>query len=99
MKKLLLTFYNKNGRRKPKRLVFYRDGVSEGQFAEVQYCEIPQIRAACMEVCFRPCPLPSYTSVASNSADGPEQTSNCFVPCPDDSLIHVAWPILFCVSH
>ena len=56
MKKLLLTFYNKNGRRKPKRLVFYRDGVSEGQFAEVQYCEIPQIRAACMEVCPPPPP-------------------------------------------
>jgi hypothetical protein len=42
----LKAFYRAT-KRKPKRLIFYRDGVSEGQFAEVQRCEIPQIRAAC----------------------------------------------------
>lgn len=34
----------------PKALVFYRDGVSEGQFAEVERVELPLIRAACLEV-------------------------------------------------
>jgi Piwi domain len=46
VKAQLKAFY-KQSRRKPQRLIFYRDGVSEGQFAEVQRCEIPQIRAAC----------------------------------------------------
>ena len=47
MKKLLLCFYQKNpqGLNKPERLIFYRDGVSEGQFAEVQRVEIPQVQA------------------------------------------------------
>jgi Piwi domain len=35
IKELLLDFYRANGNRKPERLIFYRDGVSEGQFAEV----------------------------------------------------------------
>ena len=45
MKKLLLCFYQTNpqGLNKPERLIFYRDGVSEGQFAEVQRVEIPQV--------------------------------------------------------
>ncbi|KAK9804830.1 hypothetical protein WJX72_007669 [[Myrmecia] bisecta] len=49
VKKLLLAFY-RNTRLKPAKLVFYRDGVSEGQFAEVQRAELPQIRAACLEL-------------------------------------------------
>jgi hypothetical protein len=31
VKKLLLAFYRASGNKKPERLVFYRDGVSEGQ--------------------------------------------------------------------
>ena len=31
MKKLLLAFYGANRHHKPERLIFYRDGVSEGQ--------------------------------------------------------------------
>ncbi|KAK9827384.1 hypothetical protein WJX81_005044 [Elliptochloris bilobata] len=50
MKKLLLAFYRANRHYKPERLVFYRDGVSEGQFNEVQSAEIPQIAAACAEL-------------------------------------------------
>jgi hypothetical protein len=42
----LKAFYAKT-KQKPVRLIFYRDGVSEGQFSEVQRCEIPQIVAAC----------------------------------------------------
>ncbi|KAJ7216364.1 argonaute-like protein [Mycena pura] len=34
----------------PKRLVFYRDGVSEGQFQQVLQYELPMIKAACQEL-------------------------------------------------
>ena len=30
-----MKFYRKNSERKPQRIIFYRDGVSEGQFKEV----------------------------------------------------------------
>ena len=43
VKKLLIHFYKANNKRKPTRIIFYRDGVSEGQFAEVQRSEIPQV--------------------------------------------------------
>ena len=36
---ILRKFYQKN-RRKPTRVVFYRDGVSEGQFAQVMTFEV-----------------------------------------------------------
>ncbi len=53
VKKLLLAWRANNGDRVwPARLFFYRDGVSEGQFAAVQMLEIPQIRMACEEVRF-----------------------------------------------
>lgn len=48
--KLLVAWRNTNGNRLPERLIFYRDGVSEGQFRSVQMLEIPQIRMACEEV-------------------------------------------------
>lgn len=43
VKDLLKSFYRASGK-KPVRLIFYRDGVSEGQFAEVQRFEITQVR-------------------------------------------------------
>lgn len=49
MVQLLKQFYRVQGR-KPQRIVFYRDGVSEGQFAMVQQHEIPAIRCACAEL-------------------------------------------------
>ncbi|KAK9837636.1 hypothetical protein WJX74_001800 [Apatococcus lobatus] len=48
--KLLVAWRSTNGNRLPERLIFYRDGVSEGQFRSVQMLEIPQIRMACEEV-------------------------------------------------
>ncbi|KNC97956.1 uncharacterized protein SPPG_06944 [Spizellomyces punctatus DAOM BR117] len=52
---LLKTFYQTCGA-KPERIVFYRDGVSEGQFAEVLRCEVEAIRRACvsLEPTYRP---------------------------------------------
>ncbi|KAF9207103.1 eukaryotic translation initiation factor 2C, 2 [Haplosporangium sp. Z 27] len=46
---LLKTFYQTCGD-KPARILFYRDGVSEGQFAEVLKTEIAAIRAACLRL-------------------------------------------------
>ncbi|KAJ6566989.1 argonaute-like protein [Mycena capillaripes] len=38
----------------PKRLIFYRDGVSEGQFQQVLDHELPLIKAACAELKINP---------------------------------------------
>ena len=38
MKKLLLAFYRANRHYKPERLLFYRDGVSEGQARTLRPC-------------------------------------------------------------
>ncbi|KAJ7732583.1 argonaute-like protein [Mycena maculata] len=40
--------------RAPKRLIFYRDGVSEGQFQQVLDQELPLIKAACRELKINP---------------------------------------------
>ncbi|ORY01783.1 Piwi-domain-containing protein [Basidiobolus meristosporus CBS 931.73] len=46
VKELLLAFYN-TSRQKPAQILFYRDGVSEGQFAHVLHSEIAAVRSAC----------------------------------------------------
>ncbi|KAI8575439.1 hypothetical protein K450DRAFT_215715 [Umbelopsis ramanniana AG] len=46
VKELLKTFYQSSGQ-KPERILFYRDGVSEGQFKQVYDNEIAAVRAAC----------------------------------------------------
>lgn len=46
VKELLKAFYQQTGQ-KPTRMLFYRDGVSEGQFKAVLEQEIKQIHAAC----------------------------------------------------
>ncbi|ESK91292.1 argonaute-like protein [Moniliophthora roreri MCA 2997] len=38
----------------PTRIIFYRDGVSEGQFAQVLEQELPRLRAACEEQKIKP---------------------------------------------
>ncbi|KAK9870485.1 hypothetical protein WA026_008044 [Henosepilachna vigintioctopunctata] len=43
----LIYFYQKNNGQKPRRIVFFRDGVSEGQFNEVLSKELSAIRRAC----------------------------------------------------
>ena len=50
MRRLLLNLYNKTNKMKPERIIFFRDGVSEGQFKEVQRAEVPQIIACCEEL-------------------------------------------------
>ncbi|CAO3703942.1 unnamed protein product [Rhizopus stolonifer] len=43
---LLKAFYRSSGQ-KPERILFYRDGVSEGQFKQVKEFEVAAIHAAC----------------------------------------------------
>ena len=48
VKNLLLRFYAKSPLKlKPERIVFFRDGVSEGQFQHCLTRELPQIKQAC----------------------------------------------------
>ncbi|KAI9320095.1 Piwi domain-containing protein [Dichotomocladium elegans] len=49
VKELLKSFYQSCGQ-KPERILFYRDGVSEGQFSEVLHSEINQIKDACLSL-------------------------------------------------
>ncbi|XP_076896843.1 protein argonaute 1-like [Bidens hawaiensis] len=46
IKELLLAFWRATGQ-KPERIIFYRDGVSEGQFYQVLLYELDAIRKAC----------------------------------------------------
>ena len=50
VKELLKTFYQTCGR-KPDRILFYRDGVSEGQFSQVLKTEINAVRGI---ICYHP---------------------------------------------
>ena len=47
VKKLLFDFYKETKGRKPKRIIFYRDGVSEGQFDQVLVHEVRAVQEAC----------------------------------------------------
>ncbi|KAL6894480.1 hypothetical protein ACP4OV_008578 [Aristida adscensionis] len=47
IRELLMSFYFENGQCKPGRIIFYRDGVSEGQFSQVLLYEMDAIRKAC----------------------------------------------------
>lgn len=49
VKELLVQFY-RSTRFKPTRIIFYRDGVSEGQFNQVLSHELRAIREACMKL-------------------------------------------------
>ncbi|XP_078445686.1 stabilizer of iron transporter SufD / Polynucleotidyl transferase [Wolffia australiana] len=46
IKELLISFKKATGQ-KPQRIIFYRDGVSEGQFYQVLFYELDAIRKAC----------------------------------------------------
>ncbi|CAK9293816.1 unnamed protein product [Gordionus sp. m RMFG-2023] len=49
VKELLIQFY-RSTRFKPTRIIFYRDGVSEGQFNQVLQHELRALREACMKL-------------------------------------------------
>lgn len=47
VRELLLAFYESTRKYKPEKIIFYRDGVSEGQFETVKDYEVRAIRLAC----------------------------------------------------
>jgi hypothetical protein len=47
---ILVKKFYKNSGKKPARIIFYRDGVSEGQFAEVSVREILAVKRACAKI-------------------------------------------------
>lgn len=46
----LLVKFREGSKILPHRILFYRDGVSEGQFAQVLQCELSALKAACREI-------------------------------------------------
>ncbi|XP_015751565.1 PREDICTED: protein argonaute-2-like isoform X2 [Acropora digitifera] len=50
VRELLIEFYKTNGRLKPSKILFYRDGVSEGQFDQVLVHEVRAVQEACMKL-------------------------------------------------
>lgn len=46
----LLVSYNDINKRYPQRILFYRDGVSEGQYAEVMSKEVAAVKEACRHI-------------------------------------------------
>jgi len=50
VKALLKAFYCHTAGQKPEKIIFYRDGVSEGQFVEVKEKEVEYIRDACRDL-------------------------------------------------
>jgi len=49
VKNMLIKFYQ-SVRVKPQRIIFYRDGISEGQFYQVMMYEVDAIKKACLEL-------------------------------------------------
>ncbi|KAF9035930.1 argonaute-like protein [Panaeolus papilionaceus] len=81
------------GAKRPTRLIFYRDGVSEGQFAQVLRDEVPLIKAACAEKNINP--KLTFIIVGKRhhirffpSAEGPaDRTGNCLAGTTVDTGI------------
>lgn len=48
VKELLIEFFKTNRKLKPSKIIFYRDGVSEGQFDQVLAHEVRAVQQACM---------------------------------------------------
>ncbi|CAA6673424.1 unnamed protein product [Spirodela intermedia] len=68
IKELLISFKRATGQ-KPQRIIFYRDGVSEGQFYQVLFHELDAIRKACASL--EPNYQPPVTFVVVQSATTP----------------------------
>jgi eukaryotic translation initiation factor 2C len=58
IRELMMNFYQRN-RRKPERIIFYRDGISESQFSQVIIHEVDAIRKVMLHIylCNSGCPL------------------------------------------
>jgi len=96
IKELLKSFYQSCGQ-KPERMLFYRDGVSEGQFKQVMESEVAAIKAACLSL--DPTYRPSLTFIVvqkrhharffpMNQGDA-DRTGNCMPgTVVDTDIVH-----------
>eukprot|EP00959_Pyramimonas_sp_CCMP1952_P384391 8056089-Pyramimonas_sp.AAC.1 len=50
IRELIEDFMSQNRGMKPERILFYRDGVSEGQFSQCLGYELPLLQAACRDL-------------------------------------------------
>ncbi|XP_022809864.1 protein argonaute-2-like [Stylophora pistillata] len=50
VRELLIEFYKANRKLKPSKIIFYRDGVSEGKFDQVLVHEVRAVQQACMDL-------------------------------------------------
>ena len=50
VRELLLDFYRETNQIEPTRIIFYRDGVSEGQFEQIRLEEVAAIQQACLSL-------------------------------------------------
>jgi len=75
----------KKANSEPKRIIFYRDGVSEGQFQQVLEIEVPRLRRACQKLGINPPPKITVIVVGKRhhvrffptSAESSDNTGNC----------------------
>lgn len=103
-------FFKRNNGQKPHRIIFFRDGVSEGQFDQVIRAEIRAIRAACKRmqatdyepaITFLVVQKRHHTRLFPlNPADSEDK--NCNVPagtCVDHHITHPFLQDFYLVSH
>ncbi|KAF9581944.1 Eukaryotic translation initiation factor 2C [Lunasporangiospora selenospora] len=91
---LLKTFYQTCGQ-KPSRILFYRDGVSDGQFAEVLRSEVASVKQACVTLDANYKPTISFVVVQKRHharffpmrREEGDRTGNCFPGTVVDSGI------------
>lgn len=108
IRSLLIDHYRASDKSKPVRLVFYRDGISEGQFAECQRTEISQILAACRDLDESYNPLLTFivvqkrhhTRIFPESAQEGDRTGNCLAgTVVDRDITHPTENAFFLMSH
>ncbi|KAG5862205.1 Protein argonaute-2, partial [Gonioctena quinquepunctata] len=104
-------FFEMNKGMKPERIVFFRDGVSEGQFDQVRQAEIRAIRSACKKIQANGDYQPKITFLVvqkrhhtrlfpTNPRDSDDRNNN--VPagtCVDTTITHPFMQDFYLVSH
>lgn len=107
----LLYFYRKNNQQKPYKIIFFRDGVSEGQFTEVKQKELSAIRRACFKLEEKYEPKITFIVVQkrhhtrffpTNKSDSDDGHKNCNVPagtCVDTVITSPNMQDFYLVSH
>ncbi|PKY56806.1 Piwi-domain-containing protein [Rhizophagus irregularis] len=100
VKELLKAFYQTCGR-KPKKILFYRKGVSESQFMKVLECELTAIKDACQNLEANYKPTITFVVVQKRQhtrffpIQGADRTGNCFPGTVVDMNITHPHPLEF----